>query len=313
MRLSRFVCLLMALCALTPLGAKLEDYLKIAEEKGECHSMPGVDFIYTINLDDRPEKWEMTRQELAPYNIHPYRFSAVNGWEIPIETLSKIGVRFKKGMRKGIQGTQYRLEDGGEPRHSIINKKGETYVSRCLSRGAIGIILSHLSIIYDALQSGYKTIWVMEDDIRVIRNPHEITEKIRQLDKKYGKHGWDILFTDRDTINKDGEYVPCKSGAKRPNFTPRDKRVFRVKKDIGGGLRQVGARYGAYSMIIKRSGMQKIFHFLKKYKIFLPYDMDFIFPEGIKMFTVTDDIVSTRPDALSDNGVPNYRKKSGAM
>ncbi|MFI5334690.1 MAG: hypothetical protein ACHQT8_05960 [Chlamydiales bacterium] len=32
-------------------------------------------------------------------------------------------------------------------------------------------MLSHLSILQDAFDSGYETIWVMEDDIEVVRNP----------------------------------------------------------------------------------------------------------------------------------------------
>jgi GR25 family glycosyltransferase involved in LPS biosynthesis len=167
-----------------------------------------------------------------------------------------------------------------------------------MARGPIGIVLSHLSILQDALDSGYETIWVMEDDIQVIRDPHEISKLIEKLDQKVGKT-WDILYTDRDTRNKAGKYVPANNYAKR----------FTKRKEIGQFI-QTGARYGAYSMIIRRNGMKKILDFIKKYKIFLPYDLDIYMSESLKLYTVSEDVVISDPQALSDNGTPSYLKKT---
>ena len=52
--------------------------------------------------------------------------------------------------------------------------------------------------------------------------------------------------------------------------------------------------------------MEKIVGFLKKHRIFLPYDMEYTQPPGIRLFTVLKDVVSTQPMALTDNGAPNY-------
>ena len=63
-------------------------------------------------------------------------------------------------------------------------------------------------------------------------------------------------------------------------------------------------------MIIRRSGMKKILNFIKVYRIFFPYDMDFIFPSDmysdIQMFTLFDDVISNQVDSISDNGGPSY-------
>ncbi len=59
-------------------------------------------------------------------------------------------------------------------------------------------------------------------------------------------------------------------------------------------------------MIVSRSGMKKMLDFLKS-GMFLPYDMEFTLPDEINMFSVRDDIVSTLPNAFSDNGAPNYK------
>jgi len=271
--------------------------------------MRNIDFIYTINLDQRPEKFKNCTDQLSPYDIHPFRFSAVNGWELTLEMVNDVGVKYAPGMAKQLWGTCYLPGGNWEPHHEILQVEGRNYFCHCMARGPIGIVLSHLSVLKDAYDSGYNTIWVMEDDIQVMRDPHLISSLIRKLDKAVGKKGWDILFTDRDTKNQKGEYVPCLGYAKRPNYTPKNPGRFAVRKQVGTDFMQVGARYGAYSMIVRRSGMKKILDFINRYHIFLPYDMDFYMPEDIRLFAVIDDVVSTQPQAISDNGAPNYEKK----
>lgn len=296
---------LFLLCFNTLCGG-IEEYFKIPKDKYEIHTIRNVDFIYTLNLDERPEKFAKCEQQLLEYDIFPYRFSAVNGWKLTLEDLNKLGVKYESWMKKDLWGTSYLLEDGGQPHHEIMHVLGRNYFCHCMSRGAIGIVLSHLSILQDALDSGYETIWVMEDDIQIIRNPHIISDLIDKLDKLVGKDNWDILFTDQDTKNQQGAYVPCLGYARKPNFDPEHPERFAQRIDVSKDFRKIGARYGAYSMIVRKSAMKKILKFIKTYKIFLPYDMEFYLPSNIKMYTVINDVVSTQPNALSDNGRPGY-------
>ncbi len=293
------------LLSLQSLSAEgIEAYFKQVTDKSSCRSINHVDFIYMINLDERPEKFASCIEQLAPYGINPCRFSAVNGWKLSYEAIEQLGVKYARGMKKDLWGTTYESKDG-TPSHEVMHKSGRTYFCHCMSRGAIGICLSHLSILQDAYNSGYQTIWVMEDDIQVLQNPHCLSQLIEKLDKLTSKEGkkWDILFTDQDTKNQQGNYVPCSSFARKPNFSPRNTERFSKRVEYPS-FRRIGARYGAYSMIVRRSGMEKILKFMKQYKIFLPYDMEFYLPEDIVMFAVTQDVVSTQPRALSDNGSP---------
>lgn len=297
------------MCCGLSLFAQLESHLKPALNKEQFNTtVEEVDFIYLINLDQRPEKLQLCNQELNPYGIYPYRFSAVNGWEVPMEKINSLGVCFQKGMKHSIWGTYYKLEDHGQPHHEIISRFNHYYFSHCLSRGAIGITLSHLSIINDAYNSGYETIWIMEDDIEVIQHPKLISERIKELDSIIGKNKWDLLFTDLDTKDQNGKNVPCMATCERPNYNPNEPRFFLKRDKISPHLRSIGARYGAYSYIVRRSGMEKILDFYKKYGIFLPYDIDIFLIDGIKAFTTLEDIVSTKPNAISDNGGENYQK-----
>src|SRR5579862_1585472 len=283
----------------------IEHYLKKAGEKTGNHGLRNIDCVYIINLDQRPEKLKSCTDQLSPYGIFPFRFSAVNGWELSLETVNNLGVKYEPGMRKELWGTCYLPGENWMPHHEIMNVQGRNYFCHCMARGPIGIVLSHLSVLKDAYDSGYKTIWVMEDDIQVIRDPNLISSYIDTLDALVGADRWDILFTDRDTKNQKGEYVPCLGYAQRPNFTPKNTKRFAARQKVGDFMK-VGARYGAYSMIVRRPAMKKILDFINKYRIFLPYDMEFYLPEDIKMYALLDDVVSTQPQAISDNGAPRY-------
>lgn len=294
------------------LEAGVQQYLKRLDDKTGSHQMPEVDFIYLINLDERPEKLHSSVSQLHPFDIYPCRFSAINGWKLPLMAFDDLGVRFESWMTPNIWGTCYFLENNGDPHHEIIRVIGRTYFCHCMSRGAVAIALSHLSVLQDAYDAGYETIWVMEDDIHVVRDPRILSALIRKLDATAGKTEWDVLFTDPDTKNRKGAYVPCSGYAPRPNFTPSNPGRFAARSKVGSDFERIGARYGAYSMILRRSGIKKILNFMKQYGIFLPYDMEYFVPNDIKLYSLSYDVVSTCPEALSDNAGPNYEKNGVA-
>lgn len=288
------------------LFSELEDYFKKITDKSGPYQMRNIDFIYLINLDQRPEKYQSTLEELAPFGITPYRFSAVNGWDLSIEDINQIGIKYRSWMKKNLMGTCYLPEDNGKPHHEIMQVLGRNYFCHCMAWGAVGCALSHLSILKDAYDSGYKTIWIIEDDIEVIKDPHLLSDLIDKLDQLVGRENWDFLFTDQDTKNSKGDHVPCTGAALRPNFNPLNPYRFQERVDVSAEFRRLGARYGSYSMIVSRSGMKKMLDFLKN-GIFLPYDMEYTLPDNIQIYTVREDVVSTQPNAASDNGAPNYK------
>ncbi len=301
--------LLFCLSACGALHADLEAHLKKAK-RCDCHAMKNIDFIYMINLDQRPEKWKRSIEQLAPFGVTPYRFSAVNGWELTLEDLNDVGLVFSPEMAPGILGTRYPLDGNFEPKHETIDQIGETYFCHCMARGTIGIALSHISVLQDAFDAGYQTIWVMEDDIDLRRDPNVLPGLIDRLDALVGKENWDILFTDRDIRDAHGNYVPTYWAGKRPDFLYNTQsNNYAQRNEISPEFRTIGARSGAHSMIVRRSGMEKLLRFFKSRQIFFPYDMEYVLPPGIKLFTVLDDVVSNTPNAASDNGGPNYLNK----
>lgn len=300
------------LCFFKHTTCNFEKHLKKITNKTGIHKIRNIDFIYMINLEERPEKWERSCKQLAPFGIQPYRFPAVNGWKLNWQTINDLGVKFQPGMTGGFMATSYRERDNLEQHHEIIQNYGQTYFVHCMSRGAMGCVLSHLSILQDALNCGYETIWVMEDDIEVMSDPREISNYIDKLDQAIGKN-WDILYTDRNTRSNHGEDVPAAGMARRPNFDPLDKQQYYIHNEINEHFIQIGARFGTYSMIIRKSGAKKILDFYKKYDIFFPYDLDIYLAKGIRIFTLKQNMMRSLLHAPSDNGGANYIQKRNLL
>src|SRR5579862_1302134 len=194
------------------LMADLEDHLKKVDRSmrnEQMSSMRNIDCIYMINLDQRPEKWKLSIDQLAPYGIEPLRFSAVNGWELSLEAINDVGLPYSIEMEGNFMATSYHLDGNFEPSHELILNYGQTYYCHCMARGTIGIALSHISILQDAYDQGYETIWLMEDDIYVLRDPRILPDLINKLDVLVGKDQWDVLFTDRDMLRSDSSYNVC--------------------------------------------------------------------------------------------------------
>lgn len=285
----------------------IEKYLRPAENKSAPQCMMNIDFIYMINLDKRPEKYLNTMKVFEPYGIFPYRFSAVNGWDLSFEDLEQLGVIYEPGMPEGPIATVFRHENAEEYiSFEIMKEPGISYYCHSLSRGAIGCILSHLSVLQDAYDSGYHVIWVMEDDVKAVSNPHELSSLIAVLDNQ--APDWDVLFTDDEAKNGDGNRVYCGAIRPRPTVQLQSVDYYRHRAYVNGDIIKLGLRFGSYSMIIKRPGMKKILDFYKTHKIYFPYDIDYRFVPDINMYSCTRDIVTNISGATSDNGVPTFSK-----
>jgi GR25 family glycosyltransferase involved in LPS biosynthesis len=178
--------------------------------------------------------------------------------------------------------------------------------------GAIGCYLSHLCVLQDAYDSGYKTIWVLEDDIVVEKDPHLLSSYIEKLDVLVGEYGWDILYTDMD-FDAD---TYLQSAREFPHFfwrpdidTSSNYQRFIERNPVGEDFLSIGSRSRAHSMIIRRSGMKKILDYAKEYHMFLPYDHDVAIVPGIKLFNLRNNIV-TVSETVSDTNSGEFTKKT---
>ncbi len=305
----RYLGSLLLLLHLAAADSSLLKHLKTAEGKGTDHSMRGIDFIYMINLDQRPEKFAQASEQLHLHGIFPYRFSAVNGWKLSLEAINDVGLKFQPGMTP-LMATTYPHEAQGKGSHEFMSIFGKSYFCHCMARGPIGCALSHISVLKDAWESGYETIWVMEDDIEVLMDPHLIPDLLDKLDQLVGHGNWDVLFTDQNYRKAPGEYVIASGAAKRPDMDcsmkERTSEKYTLNHKISPDFRKVSARFGTHSMIIRRSGIEKLLNFAMEHLIFLPYDMDNYLAPNLSRYSFAYDVISNMNNALSDNGAPLY-------
>jgi GR25 family glycosyltransferase involved in LPS biosynthesis len=291
------------------LGGSLLRHLKEAKDKGDHHSMGKIDFIYMINLDQRPEKFLQASEQLHRYGIFPFRFSAVNGWELSLKAINDVGLKYMPGMTP-LMASTYPMEAKGKVSHEFMSCFGKTYFCHCTSKGVIGCSLSHISVLKDAYDSGYETVWVLEDDIEVLQDPHILLELIEKLDQLVGYDHWDVLFTDQNYRTGIEKYLIASAAAKRPDMDcslkERVSEKYTINEDVSADFRKISARFGAHSMIIRRSGIIKLLDFALRHKIFLPYDMDNYLAPGLSRYCLTYDVVTNLLNSLSDNGGPNY-------
>lgn len=289
----------------------LQSHLKKAEGKGDDHKMRNIDFIYMINLDRRPQKFALSKQFLGKYGINPYRFSAVNGWELSLETINDVGLKYQPGMTPLLATTYVEVDGKKIQSHEYIKDLGKTYFVHCMPLGAIGCALSHISVLQDAYDSGYETIWVMEDDIEILDDPHRLSDLIDELDAAVGVNHWDVLFTDSDYRTGVDTHLPAYGAAKRPDmdFSPQERfsDKYTNKIQINDHFRKAPARFGTASMIIRRSGIIKLLEFFKNNFIYLPIDLENNFAKGIQRYGLTFDLVTNLLNSLSDIGVPDYQ------
>ena len=287
----------------------LQDHLKRAENKGDAHHMRNIDFIYMINLDKRPEKFLLASEQLEKYGVYPYRFSAVNGWELSVEAIQDIGVKYSPGMTP-LLSTRYLSHEGKRIQsYEYMKDYGKTYFCHCMAPGGMGCSLSHISILQDAYDSGYETIWVMEDDIEALEDPNRLSDLIDELDALIGSGNWDVLFTDFDYRIGVGEYLPAYGAQKRPDMDcsqmERYSNKYMDRTQVSDDFRKMSARFGTASMIIRRSGIKKLLDFSLSRNIYLPYDLENYLPSGIKRYGLTFDVVTNMLGSISDLGSSN--------
>ncbi len=303
------------------INQEIRKHLKKAPESSHNHDFHNIDCVYMINLDRKPERWEKSSNQLKEFGINPLRFSGFDGWnDLSSDIIHDLGVKYdvsmecniRKALRThhsfwlhhgydGFAATSFNHFSNIElstttwddfSSHSIIDTPGKVYFCHSMCFGQIGCALSHISVLQDAYDKGYETIWIFEDDITICRNPNVVPELIKILDANT-RGGWDILFTDIDyRDNNSGELIPCRSFAPRPNYYPKDPNKFSERKDCFDLFTKIGARYGAHSMILRRSGIEKILNYIYKYKIFLPYDFEMCMPHNIQMYCLQYDLIT---------------------
>ncbi len=251
----------------------IEKYLSKIENKSNANQIRNVDYIYLINLDKCVERFEYCMEQFIRCQIRPHRVSAVYGKELPQEAFDHFGVKLKPNQIPNWE--MMWCVDQSKP------VEERRYVYKGMGKGAIGCFLSHLSILVDALESGYERIWILEDDILIKEDPRCLSEYIDRLDSLVGWKGWDVLYTDA------GDVLPQFEGKiyRRPDLLV-DYENLPVCEKVGEDFYRIGGRCGTNSMIVSREGIKRIVGYYSKYNFFNGYDQELSLIPGIRLFNL---------------------------
>lgn len=232
-------------------------HLKHVKGRKPYSGVSHVGCVYVINLDKRPEKWARMEQILKEKGIYALRFSAIDGWNIPLSAQQELAGDYPVRMLPG----------------------------------EVGCFLSHVSVIRHALKSGHNVVWIFEDDIEFVEDPHQMSSYIAELNAL--DPDWDILYTDIDSKNNQGISVPALDADFRPDRTSDEPLEHYLKRTpLSDGLMRLGQRYGMYSFLISKKGMRKIYHYFSHVYLWSAIDIDIHYIPSIREYSVTRDIVS---------------------
>jgi GR25 family glycosyltransferase involved in LPS biosynthesis len=162
------------------------------------------------------------------------------------------------------------------------------------TRGEIGCLLSHLSVIQDAYNRGFKRVWILEDDVRIVEDVQRLPSILRRLTRI--DPNWDIYYTDPNStcfLYYDEAYL-------RPELRIPRIAQLQPRRLIDFDIMTTGLRLGAHSYIISRAGMEKVIHYFTHAPWYMPLDVEIHYIEGIREYSCPYYIVTTGMSIDSD-------------
>src|SRR3989338_3942168 len=266
---------------LQPTETPVLKHLRSIEPTERSSGMQGVDCIYVINLEERPEKWERVQKEFSSRGMHPQRVSAINGWRLSEEILKEIAGPYPVRLKKG----EY------------------------------GCLLSHLSVMRDAFKRGFDVIWLCEDDLEFSQEYCKISQLLKKLDRLDPE--WDLFFTDRHprcTYQYTIQEMPSKVYLPRPDQKLEPPDFYQQVESVADDILKIRQRFGMYSVLISKRGIQKIYDYFSHVHLFSPFDVDVHYIPGIREYAAAKPLVFHKlktyltPTTLADEEISDTEK-----
>ena len=225
-------------------------FLKPLELTENKSGLDGINCIYVINLDKRHQRWERTKKNFNDQGLFPNRVSAINGWNIPIED-------------------QVLLADNS---------------SQLLSGGALGCLLTHISVYQDAVNRGFETVWICEDDVEFKGKAEEIPDLIKKLTAL--DPDWDLFYTDYSTKGLDIQ-----------NYRPQQAPYNACNKSVSEEFMKMHGRFNLHSVIFSKKGLAKVYDYFTHVSLWSPIDVDIHYIPNLREYSVKKDIVTSINDS----------------
>lgn len=278
--------------------------------KNDNNHIKGIDAIVFINLDKRAEKKIQSMNQFQKYDISIHRFPAIDGWSLNQNQIDLILQPITLGMQLERWAAKIYPDPKNFKEIFFLDEDciGQNMSSIFLTPGFIGCFMSHFSLTKNALDQNLDRIWILEDDFKIIQNPHIISTLIAKLDQLVGSKNWDILHTDLDTkdatiyFGKNNFFDPLQGIDSawfwRPDLKPDPKKLS-FRQQMSPDFIKIGSRMRTHSYILNKSGMEKIVNFYTSHGLFTTNDHELCLIPGINIYSLTYDVVSFE-DSISD-------------
>lgn len=224
-----------------------------------------IDCVYVINLKERSEKWEYIQEELKKRGVKPNRVNAINGWKLSDE------------VKQELAGP-YQVRQPG---------------------GAIGCLLSHISVYKDAYERGFDHIWVLEDDAEFLENIGRISPLLSRLSEIDPE--WDVFYTDVDCRDDNDGYYINNYTIGRPGQVLLPPEYYKTRNLVDESIMRIRSRYGTTSMIISKRGVEKLWNYFSHVNIWIAIDCDIHFIPSIRQYSPTFEIVTNKRENFTSD------------
>ena len=176
-------------------------------------------------------------------------------------------------------------------------------------KSAVACLISHLSVIKDAYERGFDIIWVLEDDVEILEDPHILNTIIQDL--SLIDSDWDLFYTDLFPRKQKGtapNSIEEKSGTSQEieYYTAEDMKRRRLRdtatppslfnfpqiENKGNGINLIRWRTACHSMIISKKGLKKILDYFSTRTLFDHIDRELHLIPDIRLYASQRDIVT---------------------
>ena len=276
-----------------------EEYLATIQKEKKIHSsIPGIDFVYVINLKKRPEKWQKCLNHLIQKDIEAQRIEAVDGSLLNLDMVASLTPNLnpsyiKKG-KPGFFDQNLKWTKYDQKKIKKLESANQKFVySKMNTKGHLGAAFSHLTILKDAIDSGYENILVLEDDFQIEGSTNTIGLLIQEANQSLGAANWDIIFLDNwHALEKEGIVELRKKPYLYPNLETIDMKEKSKVESLTERLNSIQSRYGLYSMVLSKRGVQKLYSYFKANKMLYPIDAEINNIPGIVLLEVKNHLIT---------------------
>lgn len=253
------------------------------------NAVNGIDAVIMVSAEKNSEPLALAKSSMEKYGLALCNFSLFVPTE---EEIRSFGLLYKNDMKV----SPVNILERGNKKFTL--KTIPAISDRCfgpkLSLDQTLELIRFIKVIKLSLAKGYERIWILKEDVEISSDPRFLSEKIKELEILTDGN-WDILFT---TPPSNGNRVEDRIDSTILN----PKRVLN-KIDLDP-FWYMGIPEDSSSLVLSRSGMQKIIAHYQAHGIYFPFETECLYIPNIHIFSLKTRLFSKKAAPVVPAPVP---------